>query len=105
MHSNRKDFLGSGIRVLVWRVEYQKRGLRHASILGWIDDDTDNLAAIDEVVNVRVPRNSSFTDNRARILDFRTPIRNYQMHMHSKRCVSPSGPWKLCEPQPPRYKL
>jgi hypothetical protein len=37
-------------------------------------------------VNVRLPRESPFADDRDLTSDFRTVIQHYSMHKHSKRC-------------------
>jgi hypothetical protein len=49
----------------VWRIEYHKRGLPHAHILFWADFDTKNIDAVDEVINVRYPKDSRFLITKA----------------------------------------
>jgi hypothetical protein len=42
----------------VSRIEYQKRGLPHAHIFFWTDFDTQDIDAVDTVINTRYPKNS-----------------------------------------------
>jgi hypothetical protein len=72
---SRQKMLGT-VPAFVWRIEYQQRGLPHAHILLWTDYDSDNLTAIEKVVNVRLPRESPFPDNRDLTSDFRTMIQH-----------------------------
>jgi hypothetical protein len=46
------------ISVFVWRIEYQKGGLSHAHILFLIDFDTEDIDAVDAVINTGYPKNS-----------------------------------------------
>jgi hypothetical protein len=73
-----------GIRAFVWRVEYQKRGLPHAHILLWTDFETEDIEAVDSVVNVRYPKQSPFAEQQSRVDDFTAAIRGYQEHQHSR---------------------
>jgi hypothetical protein len=88
------------VSAFVWRIEYQKRGLPHAHILLWTDYDTSNVAAIEKVVNVRLPRYSPFPDDHNSTSDFRTLIQHYQLHKHSKRCLNPDKSCRYGYPQP-----
>jgi hypothetical protein len=40
----REQALLGNVNPLVWRIEYQQRGLPHAYILFWMDFDTDHLS-------------------------------------------------------------
>jgi hypothetical protein len=53
------QILGKAL-AFVWRIEYQKRGLPHAHILFWADFDTQDINAVDAVINARYPKNSPF---------------------------------------------
>jgi hypothetical protein len=73
----------------VWRVEYQSRGLPHAHILLWTDCDTDDLPAVEQVINVRYPKRSPFLLEDSKVDDWRELIDADQIHHHSKRCELP----------------
>jgi hypothetical protein len=88
------------IHAFVWRVEYQKRGLPHAHILLWTDFNTQDVDAVDSVVNVRYPKESPFVDDRQMVTDLRCLIEAYQGHQHSRRCRSPEGECRFGYPQP-----
>jgi hypothetical protein len=91
--------LGS-VLAFVWRIEYQRRGLPHARLLFWSDCDTTDVAAIDKIVNVRFPRTSPLCHEHNLVADFRTLIKTYQIHNHSKRCAGEKGRCKFGYPQP-----
>jgi hypothetical protein len=42
-----------------------KRGLLHTHILFWIDFDTQDIDAVDAVVNARYPKDSPFLTTKA----------------------------------------
>jgi hypothetical protein len=86
----------------VWRIEYQKRGLPHAHILLWSHFDTEDIAAIDRVINVRYPKPSPFLNEDAKVPDWRSLIDAYQIHHHSARCMPDGGPCKYGYTQPPQ---
>jgi hypothetical protein len=48
------------VSAFVWRIEYLKRGLPHAHILFSTDFDTQDMDAVDVVINARHPKNSPF---------------------------------------------
>jgi hypothetical protein len=95
-----EEVLGT-VRAFVWRVEYQRRGLPHAHILFWTNCDTMDMAVIDRIVNVRFAKRSPFYEHQEMVTDFRTLIRKYQLHSHSKRCKGPNGSCKYGYPQKP----
>jgi hypothetical protein len=61
-----------------WRVEYQKRALPHAHILLWTDFNTQNVEAVDSVVNVRYPKASPFVDHGQMVTDVPGLIEPYK---------------------------
>jgi hypothetical protein len=83
----RYEILGR-VSAFVWRAEYQKRGLRHAHILFWADIDTQDIHAIESVINVRHPKDSPFIEDKGMVSDSRQLIDSYQIHHHIKRCRS-----------------
>jgi hypothetical protein len=48
------------VSIFGWRIEYQKRGLPHSHILFWTDFDTQDIDAVDVMINVRYLKNSHF---------------------------------------------
>jgi hypothetical protein len=75
----------------VWRIESQKRGLPHAHVLFWSGFDTQDLQAVESVINVRYPKDSPFIEDRGMVSDFRQLIDAFQIHHHSKHCRLPNG--------------
>jgi hypothetical protein len=57
----RKHQILGKVSAFVWRIEYQKRRLPHAHILFWTDFDTQDIDAVDAVINARSPNNSLFS--------------------------------------------
>jgi hypothetical protein len=53
------------VSAFVWRVQYQKRGIPHAHILFWTGFDTQDIDAVDAVINARYPKNSPFLMTKA----------------------------------------
>jgi hypothetical protein len=53
------------VSAFVWRIKYQKRGLPHAHILFWTGFDTQDIDAVDAVINARYPNNSPFLMTKA----------------------------------------
>jgi hypothetical protein len=53
------------VSAFVWRIEYQKRGLPHAHILFWTDLDTQDIDAVDMMINARYPKKSPFLMTKA----------------------------------------
>jgi hypothetical protein len=66
------------VGAFVWRIEYKRRGLPHAHILLWTDFDTDDLEAVDHVINVRHPGNSPILDEQSRVPEWCRLIEAYQ---------------------------
>jgi hypothetical protein len=89
------------IRGFVWRVECQKRGLPHTHRLCWSDFNTNDIAAVDKVLNVQFPRESPFPEDQETIRDFQVFIRSHQLHTHSRRFLSASGRCKFGYPHIP----
>jgi hypothetical protein len=87
------------ISAFVWRIEYQQRGLPYAHILFWSDFDTQDVPAVEAVINVRYPRDSPFLEQEQMVRDFRKLIDSYQIHHHSKRCRLPDGKCQFGYPQ------
>jgi hypothetical protein len=81
----RCEILGK-VLASVRRVEYQKRGLRHAHILFWVDIDTQDIHAVESVTNARHPKDSPFIEDKGMVSDSRQLIDSYQIHHHIKRC-------------------
>jgi hypothetical protein len=89
------------VKGYVWRVEYQSRGLPHAHILLWTDFETEDLHAVEEVINVRYPKRSPFLLEDSKVDDWRELIDAYQIHHHSSRCTLPDGSCRYGYQQPP----
>jgi hypothetical protein len=53
------------VSVFVWRIESQKGGLPDAHIPFWTDFDTQDIEAVDAVINARYPKNSAFLMTKA----------------------------------------
>jgi hypothetical protein len=68
-----------------------KRGLPHAYILFWTDFDTQDIDAVDAVINAKYPKKSPFLNDQGMMSDFRQLIDAYQIHYHSKRCRLPNS--------------
>jgi hypothetical protein len=81
----KRKILGE-ISAIVWRIEYQKRGIPHAHILLWTNFDTQDIHAVEKVINVRYPKRTPFIEDREMVSDFRKLIDSFQIHHHSKRC-------------------
>jgi hypothetical protein len=78
------------ISAYLWRIEYQRLGLPHAHILFWSDSDTQDVHAVETVINVRYPKDSPFPDDQGMVTDFRQLVDAYQIHYRAKRCRLPS---------------
>jgi hypothetical protein len=65
MNSIQKHQILGKVSAFVWRIEYQKRGLPHVHILFWTDFNTQNINAIDTVINARYSKNSPFLITKA----------------------------------------
>jgi hypothetical protein len=76
-----------------------QRGLPRAHILFWTDFDTQDIDAVDAVINARYPKNSRFFNDQGIVSDFRQLINAYQIHHHSKRCQLPNGNYGFDYPQ------
>jgi hypothetical protein len=44
------------VSALVWRIEYQRRGLPHAHIIFWTDFDAQDIDGVDAVINAGYPK-------------------------------------------------
>jgi hypothetical protein len=86
------------VSAFIWRIEYQKRGLPHAHILFWREFNTQDVDAVDAVINARYPKNSPFND-QGMVSDFRQLIDAYQIYHHFKRCRLPNGKCRFGYPQ------
>jgi hypothetical protein len=84
------EILGN-VSCFVWRIKYQKRGLPHAHILFWTDFDTQDIHAVEAVINVRYPKDSPVVRYQGMIFDFRRLIDSFQIHHHSKQCQLSEG--------------
>jgi hypothetical protein len=58
------------VSAFVWRIEYQKRGLPHTHVLFWTDFDTQDIDAVDAVINARYPKHSPFFNGQGMVSDF-----------------------------------
>jgi hypothetical protein len=87
------------VSAFVWRIEYQRRSLPHAHILFWNDFDTQDVHAVETVINVRNPKDSPFPDDEGMVTNFRQLIDLYEIRHHVKRCCLPSGKCRLGCPQ------
>jgi hypothetical protein len=76
-----------------------KKGLPHAHILFWTQIDTQDINAVDPVINARFPKNSSFFNDQGMVSDFRQLIGAYQIYHHSKRCRLPNRRCRFGYPQ------
>jgi hypothetical protein len=76
-----------------------KRGLPHAHIIFWTDFDTQDIGAVDAVINDRYPKNSPFFNDQGMVSNFHQLIDAYQIHYHSKRCRLPNGKCQFGYPQ------
>jgi hypothetical protein len=56
---------------VVWKIEYQKQGYPPAHILFWSDSDTQDVHAVETLINVRYPKDSRFPDDERMVTDFR----------------------------------
>jgi hypothetical protein len=65
MNFIQKHQILSKVSAFVWRIEYQKRGLLHVHILFWTDFDTQDIDAVDAVINARYRKNSPFLMTKA----------------------------------------
>jgi hypothetical protein len=99
----RKKILGN-IKAFLWRIEYQKRGLPHAHMLFWSDFDTQDVQAVESVINVRYPKKSPFFDDQTMISDFRELIDRFQIHNHTKRCETRNGDCRYGFPKKPNQQ-
>jgi hypothetical protein len=78
----------------VSRIEYQKRSLPHAHGLFWRDFETQDIQAVESVINVRYLKDSHIIEDRGMVSDFRQLIDAFQIHHYSKRFRLPNG--KCC---------
>jgi hypothetical protein len=58
MNFIQKHQILSKVSAFIRRIKYQKRDLPHAHILFWTDFDTQDIDAVDGVINARYPKNS-----------------------------------------------
>jgi hypothetical protein len=65
MNSIQKVQILDKVSAFVWRIEHQKRVLLYAHILLWTDFDTQDIDAVDTVINARYPQNSPFLITKA----------------------------------------
>jgi hypothetical protein len=65
----KNDILGN-LSAFVWRIEYQKRGFPHAHILFCSDFDTQDVHAVERVINVRYPENFPFPHDNVLVTKF-----------------------------------
>jgi hypothetical protein len=87
------------ISAFVWRIEYQKRGLPHAHILFWTDLNTQDVEAVEAVINVRYPKKSPFLKDQNMTEDMHVLIDRFQIHHHCQRCRTADGKCKYGFPQ------
>jgi hypothetical protein len=99
MNFIQKHQILSKVSAFVWRIEYQKRGLPHAHILVWTDFDTQDIDAVDAVINIRYTKNPPFFNDQGMVSDFRQLIDAYQIHHHSKCCRLPNSKCRSGSPQ------
>jgi hypothetical protein len=59
------------------------------SPLFWTDFDTQDIDAVDVVINVRYPKKFSLFNDQGMVFEFCQRTDAYQMHYHSKRCDFP----------------
>jgi hypothetical protein len=84
----------------VWRVEYQRHGLLHARILFRTDFEPEDIAAVEDVIDVRYPLPSPFMVEDAKVADWRELTDAYQIPHHSQRCKFPVDSCRYGYPQP-----
>ena len=89
------------IKGLIWRDEYQQRGLPHSHLLIWSDFDTDSIPEIDKVINCQLPRNPYYEDSEENNM-IRTMISRFETHSHSDRCLDTQRNCTFGYPKQPR---
>jgi hypothetical protein len=93
-----RQILGT-ISAFTWRIEYQKQSLCRDYILFWSNPDTQDVQAVEEVTNVRYPKDSLHIEQEQIVSGFRLLTDTYQMHHHSKQCRLPGGKCRFWYPQ------
>jgi hypothetical protein len=83
----------------MWRIEYQQRGLRHVHILFWTDCDTSDVQQIDRIVNAGYPESSVLENERQMVSDYRTLIKQFQVHDPTRQCQIRGGECKFGYPK------
>lgn len=81
----RQEILGE-IKAIVYRIEYQMRGLPHVHFLIWSSVDTDNTDEIDKYICTEYPVECYEKSKQQFYADQSIMISTYQLHKHSKRC-------------------
>ncbi len=82
------------VNAMIWRIEYQQRGLPHLHLLLWTDFDTDDISALERLINTRFLKDDPDIMKQKIVNETNAMIQKYQIHTCSHRC-KPSR-WSEC---------
>jgi hypothetical protein len=88
------------VKAVMWRIEYQKRGLPYYHVLWFTDINTSDLIQIDKYFTAEFPRLTCEFRNASTIKDLRTLCSTYQIHRCTARCKKSDGSCKYGFPKP-----
>ena len=82
------------VKGLLWRDEYQKRGLPHCHMLLWSDYDTSNPDEIDKIITCRLPLPDPNFENEEKTHMLTQLSKTFMTHSCTERCGGITG--KCC---------
>ena len=96
----KKTKIFGNVKGILWRDEYQKRGMPHCHILIWSDFDTDDIPKIDKVITCRLPIIDP-NDDESKWKDLHKLSTYFMTHKCSSRCGGVNGVCSYKYPKPP----
>ena len=82
------------VKGLLWRDEYQKRGLPHCHLLLWTDFDTSDVDALDKIITCRLPLIDPNITNTEKTKMLKQLSKAFMTHSCTARCGGING--KCC---------
>lgn len=71
---------------IIWRIEYQQRGLPHAHVLIWSNIDTSDISCLEALINTRYLKDDHNLSKLHIIHETNDMIKHLQTHVCSPRC-------------------
>ena len=82
------------VKGILWRDEYQKRGLPHCHVLLWTNFDTTDMHEIDKIITCRLPLPDPFFENETKRKMLYDLSKTFMTHTCTERCRGTDG--KCC---------